>query len=181
MTAIMEKTIQQSRNNGFKRTGGKLNSDVLRYQFYSDYAKTLPVSERIGRTSFNRFTKDLISTLVTAIIEENLELKFTHIGRLRVREKVIKTVNIRVDWKTTWEYWNEKYPGLTRDEILQIKDKKTLRFDNEISAYNYSFYWDKLTVPYPILRYYKFKASKHNSIALNKSIINPDRKVFYYG
>ncbi len=172
-----------------KRGSGKINCSFKNYHFYKNYCKRTPIKNRLDRKTYNKFIKDLLETFSQAIINENLELKLEGLGKIRIRERSsyyyledgTLSNSIKVDWKSTWEYWEKKYPGLTRDEILLEKDKKVLHFENKISSQYYGFYWDKYTIQLVNKQCYAFKITKQNSIALNKSIIDPNRKIYYYG
>ena len=56
------------------------------------------------------------------------------------------TANLKIDWKKTKELWEKKYPGLTSEEIIEIKDKPKVFYLNEHSnKYRMVYCWDRRT------------------------------------
>ena len=175
--------------NYLKRSAGKLKGTVRKDNFYNYYkanAKETVVDKKI----YNKFLKELLETFSTKIIELGLELKINKIGKIRIKSNNLKFVkasgeiakNLKIDWKATWEYWHSKYPGLTRQEITELNNKRVLFHDNEHTNHEYySHYWDNLSIPLKFKSFYKFKPSRQYSRLIAKVVKDPNRKVFYYG
>jgi hypothetical protein len=172
-----------------KRGKGKNTGDVKKYNFFSHYRKNTTL-EKLDRKTYSGFLKDLLIAYGDAIVKENLELKFGKLGFIRVQAKKLhffrkdgkRATTLQVDWKSTWEYWEEKYKELSRDEIVKLKDKKVIYFENQHT--NYEFYrhlWDNKTAIIKHKRFYKFKPSRKYSRLIKEIVSKPDRKVFYYG
>jgi hypothetical protein len=171
-----------------KRGKGKNTGDIKKYNFYSDYRKHAKL-HKLERKEYSAFLKDLLTTYAKAIVEEALELKMGKLGYIRVQSRKLhffrkdgtKSRTLQVNWKETWEYWEQKYK-LTRDEITQIEGKKVIYFENEHT--NQEFYrhiWDNVTAIVKYKRFYIFKPSRQYSRLIKKIVTAPQRKIFYYG
>jgi hypothetical protein len=52
--------------------------------------------------------------------------------------------DLKVDYKATWDYWRQKYPGKTDKEILEIPNKAKMYHHNaHTHGYRYKHKWDK--------------------------------------
>jgi len=176
-------------NNYLKRGSGKSIAGVKKYDFYSHYRKNSKL-EKIERTEYSRFLKDLLVEYSNAIVEKNMQLKLGKLGYIRIQARKLHFIrkdgkiakSLRVDWQKTWAFWESKYEGKTRDEITEIKNKKVLFFEN--SHTNQEFYmhlWDNTTAIVKFKRFYKFKPSRQYSRLINKVVSDPNRTTFYYG
>ena len=176
-------------NNYLKRGEGKNTGDIKKYEFFSHYRKNAKLA-KLERTQYSRFIKELLDTYSEAIVKENLELKFGKLGFIRVQAKKLNffrkdgklAKSLKVNWVKTWEYWEGLHEGLTRDEILVLKNKKVIYFDNEHT--NQEFYrhlWDNKTAVIKYKRFYKFKPSRQYSRMITEVVSKPERTVFYYG
>lgn len=171
--------------NCLKRGKGKLTIDINRYTFYSYYVKNR-VGKKIDRKTYNKFFAELFDTYSKAIVNENLELKLSNVGKVRMKSIKVYPIDkdgnlsksLRIDWKTTKEYWKQKYPGLTLDELKNIPNKPLIRFESEEGC---KFHWDKITIPLKGKGYYNFKPSRIYSRMAAPIMNDPNRKVFYYG
>lgn len=176
-------------NNYLKRGKGKTTGDIKKYDFYSHYRKNA-ILERLERKQYSNFLRDLLILYSEAIVKENFQLKLGKLGYIRVQSKKLhfftkegeRSKTLRVNWQTTWEYWESKYEGKTRDEIIEIKNKKVLYFENEHT--NKEFYrhlWDNVTAVVKFKRFYKFKPSRQYSRLIATIVTDPNRTTFYYG
>ena len=172
-----------------KRGKGKKTCDVTKYDFFSHYRRNVKL-QKLERKAYSAFLKDLFSTYSELIVREALELKLGKLGKIRIQSRQLHPVNkdgklaksLQVDWMKTWGYWEVEYPGKTRQEITEIKNKPVLYFENEHT--NGEFYrhiWDNSTAIVKYKRFYKFKASRQYSRLIAKVVKDPNRKVFYYG
>jgi hypothetical protein len=176
-------------NEYLKRGEGKNIANVKKYEFYSHYRKHSKL-KKLERTQYSAFVKDLMIAYSTAIVAENMQIKFGKLGYIRVQAKQLNFVKqngelsktLKVDWYKTWVYWEKKYEGKTRDEIIEIENKKVLYFENNHT--NQEFYkhlWDNTTAIIKFKRFYKFKPSRQYSRLITKIVSDPNRKIFYYG
>jgi hypothetical protein len=176
-------------NTYLKRGKGKIAGDVKKAAFYSFYLKNAK-EKVLSKSTYNAFLKELLEEFSKAIVEVGLELKIVKAGKLRIKSSHLnffkkngeRSTSLRPNWQATWEYWHIKYPGLTKDEIVKITDKKIIYHENEHSDQEfYEHYWDKITCNVKFKSFYKFKASRQYSRLLAKVVKDPNRKVFYYG
>lgn len=172
-----------------KRGKGKIAGNIKKSDFFSYYNSNAKEA-LLPKDKYNAFIKDLLNTFSTAIVDNNLELKITKVGKLRIKSSHLnffkangeRSKSLKPNWKATWEFWVSKYPGLTRDEIVEIKDKKIIYHENEHSNQEfYEHYWDKATINLKFKSFYVFKASRQYSRLIAKIVKEPNRKVFYYG
>lgn len=171
-----------------KRGKGKNKANIKKDDFYKFYLQN--AKERIvERKQYNAFTKNLLTIFSTEIVTTGLELKVPKVGKFRIRSKALhffkadgnKAKSLRPNWKATWEHWENKYSGLTRDEITKIENKTIIYHENDHSNQEfYEHYWDKLTIVLTYKSFYNFKASRQFSRLLAKVVKDPNRKTFYY-
>jgi hypothetical protein len=176
-------------NNFLKRGEGKNTGDIKKYDFFSYFRKHTQY-EKLNRKSYDAFISELLLRYSEAIVKENLELKFGVLGFIRIQARDLHFFNkngelaksLKPDWKKTWESWMNKYPELSKDEIVEIKNKKLIYFENEHT--NGEFYlhlWDNTTALVKFKSFYKFKAARKYCRMINKEVRKEPRTVFYYG
>lgn len=184
---IQEQQMKED-NNFLKRGKGKLPGAIKKNDFYTFYKKLAsnPVSQKV----YNAFIKELLETFSTAIVETGLELRIPRVGKFRVRSNNLhffkkdgtRSKKLKVNWEETWKFWEKKYQGLTRNEIVAIKNKTVLYHENEHTQQEfYEHHWDKLTTVLKFKSFYNFKASRQYSRLIAKVVKSPNRQVFYYG
>ena len=175
--------------NKYLKRGKGEKSTITKYHFYSYYRAHSQYS-KLERTQYSRFLKELLIAFSEAVEKEALELKLGKLGYIRVQAKKLNFFNkegklqksLKVDWKATWEFWEQKYEGLTRDEITQIKNKKVIYHQNDHTSQEfYRHLWDKATAIVKYKRFFKFKPSRQYSRLITKVVTDPRRTVFYYG
>ena len=174
--------------SSIQRGKGKHIGSIRKNDFYKYYQKNAKLT-KVDRVKYNGFLKELLETFGRLIIEEGLELKLNQIGKIRIRTKTLNLIKpngnlsrLKVDWKATWDHWFSRYPNLSREEIVEIKDKKLLYHDNEHSNQEfYVHYWNNFTSNLKYKSFYDFKPSRQYSRLLAKVIKDPNRKIFYYG
>jgi len=176
-------------SNYLKRGEGKNKGNVKKYDFYSHYRKNTKFP-RMERKEYSSFLKELLTIFSKAIVEENMQLKLGKLGFIRIQAKKLhyfkkdgnRADTLKVDWKKTWKYWENKYKGKTRDEITEIKNKTVIYHDNEHTKGEFYLHlWDKLTSVVKYRGFYKFVPSRQYSRLITKIVSDPHRKVFYYG
>jgi len=172
-----------------KRGKGKQLGDVKKKDFYTHY-KANAKEELISRPLYNSFVKELLNAFSSAIVELGLELKINKVGKLRIRSKKLhffdkngkRCKSLRVNWEATWNYWHTKHPDLSRDEIINLKNKSVIYHENDHSSGEfYEHFWDKFTNNLKYKSFYVFKPSRQYSRLIAKVVKDPNRKVFYYG
>jgi hypothetical protein len=172
-----------------KRGEGKHKGDIKKYNFFSYYRKNAKL-ERLERKEYDAFLKALLTAYSEAIIKENMHLKMGKLGYLRIQSRKTHffrkdgslAKSLKVNWKKTWEHWEKKYEGKTRDEITEIKNKKVFYHENEhTNGEFYRYLWDNVTSIIKHKTFYTFKPSRTYTQLLSKTVSDPDRKVFYYG
>lgn len=174
--------------SSIQRGKGKHISSIRKNDFYKYYQENARLT-KVDRVKYNGFLKELLETFGRLIIEEGLELKLNQIGKIRIKTKILNLIKsngdlskLKVDWKSTWDHWFSRYPNLSREEIVKIKDKKLLYHDNEHSNQEYYVhYWNNFTSNLKYKSFYDFKPSRQYSRLLAKVIKDPNRKIFYYG
>lgn len=174
--------------SNIQRGKGKHISSIRKNDFYKYYQKNAKLT-KVDRVKYNGFLKEVLETFGKLIIEEGLELKLNQIGKIRIKTKMLNLIKsngdlskLKVNWKATWDHWFSRYPNLSREEIVKIKDKKLLYHDNEHSNQEYYVhYWNNFTSNLKYKSFYDFKPSRQYSRLLAKVIKDPNRKIFYYG
>jgi hypothetical protein len=175
--------------NEYLKRGEGRKSNITKYDFFSYYRKNAEFS-KLERKQYSGFLKELLTTYSEAIVKEALELKLGSLGYIRIQAKKLTFLNakgkpqksLKVNWKDTWTYWENKYQEMTRDEIVKIENKKVIYHLNDHT--NQEFYrhlWDKTTAIVKYKRFYNFKASRQYSRMIATIVKDPQRKIFYYG
>jgi nucleoid DNA-binding protein len=121
------------------RTKGKNNANFKSDEFYKEYCTI--VKEPLPKKEFNSVREAIYDEIVKALYREGeikLHYKFGTLAILKEKRKItynkdgtINKVNYKVDWKKTKEYWAEKYPGLSQEELKLIKGKPKVYCDTE--------------------------------------------------
>lgn len=164
----------------------KFKGDIKKKDFYNFY-KSKCINKLVDNSTYNKFINSLLKEFGEKIVTESLELKLTGLGLIRVRTKKLNILNkqgnfnkLKVDWASTWAYWHDLYPDLSRDQIKEISNKKVLYHDNEhTNGEFYEHFWDKSSkVKY--IKFFKFIPSRQYSRLIAKIVKTPNRKVFYY-
>ena len=160
------------------RGEGKIKGEVKKNDFYKHY-KDKAKEEIISKPLYNSFIKEL-----------GLELKINKVGKFRVRSKQLHFFNkdgtraksLKVDWQATWSFWHEKHPSLSKEEIIDLKNKQVIYHQNDhTDGEFYEHYWDKLTNTLKYKSFYVFKPSRQFSRLIATVVKDVNRKVFYYG
>lgn len=163
----------------YKRGVGKNNADVSLKELYKNYKSKSknPVPYKI----YAEFLKEYNQRIIQAIIYENLEYKMPFkLGFIRIQKRKLTPYikngelikkHLHPDWKRTRDYWAEKYPGKTSEELKLISDKKVLLHHNDhTNGYSVRFYWDKRVSTVKNQTAYIFKATRTTKEDLAKFI-----------
>lgn len=178
-----------SNSTYLKRGQGKVKGNIKKDAFFSYYVENAK-EKTVEKKTYNKFIKELLEVFSTAIVEKGLELKINKVGKLRIKSNTLyffkkngeRNKSLKVNWEATWTHWHNKYPELTRDQIVAIPDKKLVYHENEHSSQEfYRHHWDKLTINLRYKSFYNFKASRQYLRLIAKVVKDPNRKIFYYG
>lgn len=172
----------------FIRTFGKYNCTTTINDFYSTYKNSVknPVSKKIYHMFINEYNEKIMYSMIHDALEYKMPYR---IGYLRVQKKMKKpfilngkvvTYHMSPDWKRTLEYWRKEYQGLSDEEIINIPNKKILRYHNDhTNGYSVRFYWDKRTSNVKWQSAYSFKASRTSKIMLKNYIFKNGVNIFF--
>lgn len=175
-------------NEYLKRGEGKTNGNIKKDDFWLFY-KQCSIDKRLDRKTYNSFLNDYLKELSTKIVTEALEVKITNLGLIRVRSKKLTLVKrdgtvaktLKPDWKATWKYWEEKYPNISRDEIIKIDGKKLVYHENDHTQGEfYEHFWDKRNSRIEGQSLYVFEPSRNFSRLITLIVKDLNRKTFYY-
>ncbi len=176
-------------NKFLKRGKGKNTGNIKRQDFYKYYQEQLE-EKALDKSLYSKVLKDLLSTYGEEIVTKGLELKLNRLGKIRVKSNSLKFFNrkgekiksLRPNWKATWDYWHIKYPGLSKNEIVELDNKPIIYHENDHSNQEfYEHHWDKLTVTLKNKNFYNFKPSRKYSRLIAEVVKDPNRITFYYG
>jgi hypothetical protein len=149
------------------------------------------VYPNINRKKYVKLCHAINKGISEKIIKESFEFRIPYrLGTLSIRKSKLK-INIKdgkleknkmiVDWKRTWDYWNQEYPDKTRQEINDIKGKIVIYNMNEhTDGYIMGWCWDKSTCVIRNQTVYYFKPTKGNRLALANWIKSDDKENDYY-
>jgi hypothetical protein len=102
-----------------------------------------------------------------------MELSLNHNGDVDVRKLV-------PDWPKTYALWEREYPGKTREELKEIKNKKMVYLLNEHTfGYKYVIHWHKKYSNVPGHGPYRFVFAKGNRRELAR-LLKSNPNVTYY-
>ena len=169
--------------NRSKGATGKYNADVTSQNFYRYYLDE--ESKPIPYSILKDIYKDLLSGLVDIMLNGE-DVVIPNLGTFSVRmykpkmfDKDGNFIKPAIDFGKSWEYWRSLYPDKTDDEIVKIKDKPLLRFENRHSkGYKYLFYWDHSTLAIPGKQVYNFKIATQYNKRLGK-LVKSDTDIMF--
>lgn len=171
---------------------------------YRDYNKDIVITGTLGRDGAYKFYREKYGrnkisdnqyykicqsfneAVSDKIVKESFifrmprRLGFINIVKNKIKIKVVDgkldTSKMIVNWRATWEYWNNKYEGMTRDEIKAVKGKKLVFQTNQHTDGDImKFYWNKISCNVPNHTVYRFKPIKTNRFKLADWIWNKNR------
>jgi hypothetical protein len=137
------------------RTEGRTPATLKSLDFFRFYKKNYKNPVKI-LNDYNRVREDIHKEL-SLLIYKGKQITFPHrFGSMRIAKRerkivynkdgTINKLNYKVDWGQTKAYWrNEKYKGLTDEEILAIKGKPKIYCK---SKFRYRFKYDKTKAVY---------------------------------
>lgn len=158
----------------FKRTQGVKNSDYSLKDAYKLYKETS--ANPVDYKTFIKINEFAANEDFNHLIKGN-KLKLYALGGyltlITKRSKII-TINgkdstkaYRIDWKSTKEYWIEKYPTLSQEEIMSIKGKPLIYYSNEhTNGHIVNCYWlaGKSTLPNKSFKEFKFVRKREREL-----------------
>lgn len=148
-----------------KRTEGKNNSNFKTDLFYSEYKNH--VKEPLSKKDFSNVRDELYSEISNVLYNEG-QFKFPFkFGTLKIEKRkrkiaynadgTINKIGYKVDWKKTKDYWGTKYPGLSQEELKQIKGKVKIYCESE---WRLSIKYDKTKALYINKNFIWFRPSR---------------------
>lgn len=165
-------------------------SDISKTEFHKFYnANRDRKLGTITRATYKAFIDDLFEELGLATVLENMNVELPLVGTIRImsiQSKIVRKDGSLAkrcpDWKRTWEYWNQEYPNLTRDEIIGLENKLVVFHENEhTDGEFYKFHWERKTMKeFNNATLYKFEPLRHLKRLLSKEVSKPIREVFYF-
>jgi len=159
-----------------KRGKQKIPTHFGMLDLYRNYKAT--TKDPISYRDFSDLHQSLNDEVLTLIREKNFIYNLpAKLGKFRVKKYKTKVkVNedgsfewksLKIDFKKTWEYWESKYPGKTRQEILKIPNKARVYHDNRHTlGYGYKYVWYKGTSIFKGKSVISFKPVRKHSRAL---------------
>lgn len=154
-----------------KRGAVKYKADYAVSDIFK-YYKDINVNTVSNQSLFTSILKYYFNKVMIDVIENNQELKLAgRLGYIRIRSinvipkfddngKLLRN-SIPIDWKATFNYWEEIYPDKTAEEIKSIPNKKLIYHLNEhTDGRLLGWYWDKITCNVKNQTYYKLKISR---------------------
>ena len=136
-----------------KRTEGRHNANFKGKEFYKAYRKevTKPLTEETYNKVRNLFYKLLIEKLYEES-QVKLPKRFGTVKILKTKRRIvynddgsINKIGYKVDWKKTKDYWAEKYPGKTPEDLKLIMNKPKIYCESE---WRYSFNWRRTSAKF---------------------------------
>lgn len=149
---------------------------------YKDFRKKYKAMyPHIKRPTYNTVCYLMNEAISQKIIKESYEFKIPYrLGRLliqknkntpRIKDGKIDVSRMVPDWVKTWELWYEEYPGMTREQIWDIKGKTIVyNLNSHTNGYVMKWHWDKGTCVIKNVSVYQFKPTKANRLNLAKWI-----------
>lgn len=136
---------------------------------YKYYRENYP--SPLDPKTYKQIAYDINKEISNLIIKESFEYRIPYgLGFLRIKKKklVFKLYEGKIDvnkniidWKTTWEYWVQKFPGKTRMEIKKLPGKKVFFQTNDhTNGEIMRWYWDKRIAKVKNILLYSFKPVK---------------------
>lgn len=165
------------------------------YKLYrEEYTRT------VGRQLYSKICQDFNKNISNKIVKESYEFKIPfRLGIIRIRafkpkllikNGKIDTSKLLPNWKATKELWGKIYPGLSKEELKKIPNKKIVIFINEHSdGYSYKWVWDRRLAKFRNMNFYIFKPVKggvledgkhYGRIGLGKWIKSAEKTNEYY-
>lgn len=139
-----------------KRGKRKIKADYSLKDLYKFYKKNY--NSNLTYKQFKQVLTESVSYIMNRILNDSEEFILPNrLGNLRVKRfknRLILDENnkvnmnfLKVDYKSSWEYWRKIYKGLSDEEIGKIPDKKHIYHLNEhTNGYYNRIYWDKTSM-----------------------------------
>jgi len=154
---------------------------------YKDFRKKFKlIYPDVTRKKYVDICHRINETISDKIIKESFEFKMPgKLGslsikkskmRVSVKDGKLEKNKLIIDWNKSWEYWQQEYPGKTRQEINAIKGKMAIyNMNDHTNGYVMRWKWDKCTCNIPNHTVYQFKPTKRNRLELAHWIKSDER------
>lgn len=159
------------------------------YKFYKKAQK----ESKVSYLPYDEYKKIYTSFMLKAIyeiIENSSDFKLpSRLGSISIRKRQLKKVlddkgnirhiNRKVDWEATNNMWIKKYGTNDCAVLTKIKNKKTIRYNNEhTNGYTFKVYWDKYFCIVKNRSKYAFKPCRNFARAISK--LQKEKNIDYY-
>jgi hypothetical protein len=134
---------------------GKVSADYTTKDMYKYYKGKYsnPVEYKLYRLFLEEFYSEILNLVIYNGLDYSMPAR---LGSLRVKKK--KNVqridpvtgelihNLQADWVKTLALWEQKYPGLSKEELKAIESKPIVYHLNEhTDNFYFKWYWDKIS------------------------------------
>jgi nucleoid DNA-binding protein len=150
-----------------------LNSLKESFKFYKKkYPKTV-----VTKKKYNLVCTTFFKEIVKFVLEgKEFKLPFG-LGKFSIVKRKNMMDNLKVDWKSTVELWDEKYGrGIDKYAYSDIKDKPLVRYmNNHTNKHYYRWFWERGRITN--IKTYAFKPVRSVTKEVGR-VIREDKKDF---
>ena len=173
----------------FKRKEGKYKADLVTRDIYKFYVNK--VKNPLSYTVFSKIIQEVNKNCIYKLALTGGEFRMPYgTGVLYVAKRKINlklnpdgTVylkNLKVDWKKTKELWEKRYPGISAEDIVKIKDKPKVFYLNEHSnKYRMVYNWDRKTCNMKNQSLYLFRVARTLKSEVAKYFVESGNTNYY--
>ena len=154
------------------------------YEFYRSKYGEKALSKEVFWSVWERF----IDIRMQMVIFENLEFYLPHrLGSIMIKlgkdaNRINKNGNYQfiTDWGATKKKWAELYPGLSAEELKQIKDKPLIPVFNKTTDGRRVYWrWDKVTCNYKNHSVYRIEVLRKWKRKLSEKVKKTKKNDYY--
>ena len=154
-----------------KKHQRKYNADFsanTAYKIWKKVHRKLNIPQRVHGYIMKDFSIAIMNLMLTKNFEFRMpyRLGYLAIRKFRPKPKFDETGNLKkgglpIDYGATQKLWVQQYPGLSREEIYNIPNKKLVYYNNlHTDGYLMKVVWDKKTVKVRNYKIYSIKLIK---------------------
>lgn len=140
-----------------KKHQRKYNADYSSntgYKLWKKSNKKLNISQRVHGYIMKDFATAIMNLMLTKNFEFRIPYRLGYLAVRKFRAKPkfddkgnLKKGGLPIDYGATHKLWQQLYPGLSREEIYKIPNKKLVYYVNEhTDGYIMKVAWDRRTV-----------------------------------
>jgi hypothetical protein len=165
----------------YRRGKSRVIADYSFDDIYKYYKSLYKDKSYLSKKQVKALYKEVFTEIAKMIVLDNLQFRLpANLGYLRIKKKYVEpTINengeldtrrLSIDWKATKKLWQERYPGMSSEELKKIKNKPVIRELNEhTDGYRYVWYWEKLTSTVPNQTAYYIDMTRTNDQILSRA------------